>query len=332
MKGLKIILLLFCFWTAQPLQLIGQEYVTATAVEGDGIWSLLRKSGIKPTPDAITEFRSINSGALRGRDLLKTGHSYKIPSTVRDYPIFGADHRRVTVLSDRLKGHVYYVVGGHGGPDPGTLGTYKGRLLPEDEIAYDTALRLARNLIQESATVYIIVRDEDDGIRDTDHFENDQDEYYLGGIKISRNQKKRLRDRTEIINRLYDENKNRAKSQQVIAIHVDSYGARIEPQIDVHFMTTSIGGYELGRSLRDTFKAKYARFQPDRIYRGRIENTTSLYVLNNTKPVAVLVELGNIRHPGDQHRLIKSENRQAIADWLRDGFIHDALGTTLTTL
>ena len=329
MKTNCILLIILCMGLFLPTQVVGQEYVTVTARDGDGIYSILRQNGISPTPSAVAEFKSINSKTLKGRDVLLVGQKYSVPSTSKVYSIFGSAYERVPVLSDRLEGHVYYSVGGHGGPDPGTIGEYNGKMLPEDEIAYDTALRLARNLIQESASVYIIVRDENDGIRDTESFEHDTDEVYLGGTKIVRSHSQRLRDRTKIINRLYDENKKWAKSQQVISLHVDAYGAKVEPQIDVHFKTASRSGYNLSKALRDTMAAKYAEYQPNRKYKGGIDNTANLFVLNNTKPVAVLVELGNIRHSGDQYRLVKPGNRQAIADWLRDGLIHSAEGTKL---
>ena len=329
MKTTYLLLILLFFGTLFPAQVAGQEHVTVTAKDGDGIYSLLRREGVEPTPSAVSEFKSTNASALKGRDVLLVGRKYRVPSLSKVYAIFGSAYEKVPVLTTRLDGHVYYVVAGHGGPDPGTIGEYKGEMLPEDEIAYDTALRLARNLIQESATVYIIVRDENDGIRDTESFKHDVDEVYLGGTKIARSHSRRLRDRTKIINRLYDENKSWAKSQQVISLHVDAYGAKIEPQIDVHFKTASKSGYALSKALRDTMAAKYAEFQPNRRYRGGIDNTANLWVLNNTKPVAVLVELGNIRHPGDQYRLVKPGNRQAIADWLLDGLIHDAAGKKL---
>ncbi len=329
MKTLKILILWVMFWVAIPGQVYGQEHVTVTAQSGDGIYTLLRKNGAQPTPSAIAEFKALNAKALDGRDVLQAGRSYRVPSSGKTYPIFGSAYEKVVVTGNSLKGHVYYIDGGHGGPDPGSVGEFEGRQLPEDEIAYDTALRLARNLIQESATVYIIVRDDDDGIRDTETFKVDTDEYYLGGEKIVRSHTQRLRDRTRIVNRLYDENKSWAKSQQMISLHVDAYGGRVEPQIDVHFKAASRGGYALSRSLRDTMTAKYAEFQPNRVYKGGIDDSANLFVLNNSKPVAVLIELGNIRHSGDQYRLVKPANRQAIADWLRDGLLKDASGKKL---
>ena len=329
MKKFKFVLFLAIFWTIIPAQVFGQEYVTVTASSGDGIYSLIRKSGPEPTPSIVAKFKALNEGILKGRDVLQIGRSYRVPSTAKVYPIFGKAYQNVSTTSERLKGHVYYIIAGHGGPDPGTIGKFEGLQLPEDEIAYDTSLRLARNLIQESATVYVIVRDDNDGIRDVEQFDIDTDEYYLGGGKIVRSQSQRLRDRTEIVNRLYRENKSWAKSQQMMSLHVDAYGGNFEPQIDVHFKAASKGGYALSRVLRDSMAAKYAEFQPNRVYKGGIDDSANYYVLNNSRPVAVLVELGNIRHSGDQYRLVKPGNRQAIADWLRDGLISAAGGKSL---
>lgn len=320
MKVLKIGLFLIAVWIVQPSQLLGQEYVRATPSIGEGIWSLLRRSGVKPTPSSVAKFKTLNANNLIRNDQLKKGVEYLIPSTSKRYPIFGSAYEDVTLVSDQLEGHVYYIVGGHGGPDPGTLGRYRGREIVEDEIAYDTALRLARELLADGATVHIIVRDPNDGIRDSEHLPADKDEFYFGGKKIVLNQANRLRTRARIINELYDSHRATAKSQQVIALHVDSYGYRVEPQVDVHFIVASQRGRELSESIRSAVKAQYAIHQPGRGYHGEIKSR-DLLILRETKPTAILIELGNIRHSGDQHRLIKPQNRQTLAEWIKEGLV-----------
>ena len=86
-------------------------------------------------------------------------------STLRTYPIFGKDHSYTPLKSSKLKGKVFYIISGHGGPDPGAMSTRIGNELCEDEYAYDVALRLTRLLIEHGATAYMIVRDNNDGIR-----------------------------------------------------------------------------------------------------------------------------------------------------------------------
>lgn len=53
---------------------------------------------------------------------------------------------------------------------------------------------------------------------------------------------------------------------------------------------------------------------------------TLVLIIRRTQPTAILIELGNIRHTGDQHRLIKHENRQALAEWILVGLMDYALG------
>ena len=72
----------------------------------------------------------------------------KIGTTINE-PLFGKELANVKVTSNRLAGACFYVVSGHGGPDPGAIGRVGKHELHEDEYAYDIALRLARNLMQE---------------------------------------------------------------------------------------------------------------------------------------------------------------------------------------
>ena len=44
-------------------------------------------------------------------------------------------------------------------------------------------------------------------------------------------------------------------------------------------------------------------------------------MIRKTLPVTVYIELGNIQNELDQVRLIENNNRQAIANWLTDGFL-----------
>jgi len=44
-----------------------------------------------------------------------------------------------------------------------------------------------------------------------------------------------------------------------------------------------------------------------------------LYVLRNTAPPAVLIELANIKNKHNQKRFMLSENRQALAKWIYEG-------------
>src|SRR5690606_19130244 len=106
--------------------------------------------------------------------------------------------------------------------------------ISEDEYAYDVSLRIARNLITHSAKVYMITRDENDGIRDEELLEMDKDETVWGGLTMPLNQRERLAQRTDVINRLYRENQAKGyKIQRTLETHIDS---RYEDKkVDVFF-------------------------------------------------------------------------------------------------
>ncbi|MEP2237100.1 MAG: N-acetylmuramoyl-L-alanine amidase, partial [Maribacter sp.] len=228
-----LFLSVFCF---------GQDSLkTITAEPGDGILSLLRKQGVDPY-EVFDEFVALNTDNLRDSVHLIAGRTYVMPLIKLDtvaivdslqiqakevkeiertsYDIFGEKYKTVLTKSKRLEGNVYYLVSGHGGPDPGAMGMYAGKAIAEDEYAYDITLRLAKELMSHGAEVYIIIQDENDGIRDERVLEIDHDEVAYPDKTIPLNQLARLKQRVDIINDLYKD--NRGKYQRLIVTHVDS--------------------------------------------------------------------------------------------------------------
>lgn len=325
--------LIFTFST----NLHAQEYQTVKAVSGDGIYSVLKKNGYSPA-EYLDDFIELNKTKLGRDNSLISGRTYRLPlmkepagqPTPRSliesktqkavYEIFGSKYREVTIKSQELQGAVYYLMSGHGGPDPGAIGHLNGHMLCEDEYAYDVTLRLAYNLIERGATVYMIIRDNNDGIRDEQNLKPDKDEVCYPNDAIPLSQLARLRQGTEAVNNLYKANKG--KFQRMIVIHVDSRSNK--ENIDVFFYHDhrSDTGKKLALTLQKTFGQKYAIHQPNRGYKGDVSDR-NLYVIKNSYPPAVFIELGNINHKRDQLRFIIPDNRQAVANWLRDGLLED---------
>ena len=242
------------------------------------------------------------------------------PGKIIRYEIFGKDYQDVEITDNQLNGAIYYLVPGHGGPDPGAMAKYEGNILCEDEYAYDVTLRLARNLIQNGATVYMIVRDPNDGIRDESILKPDKDEVCYPEKIIPLNQLKRLKQRTTMVNSLYM--KNRSAFQRVIAVHVDSRNKGTNIDVFFYHDRRSNTGKKAVQILQQTFNEKYSINQPGRGYDGTV-STRNLYEVVNTYPVAIYIELGNINHSRDLQRLIVTNNRQALANWLTEGLIKD---------
>ena len=328
-KITTIILTLFLVLIIFPPHVHGQNK-EVEAQEGEGIYRLLKRHGLSASEN-MESFIELNKDRLGRDNALLAGVTYKLPSAakmptltsseaIRRFEIFGDKYADVEIKKETLKGAVYYLMAGHGGPDPGAIGMYNNRNLCEDEYAYDVTLRLARRLIENGATVYMITRDNDDGIRDESYLKPDKDERCYPNSSIPINQLRRLRQRTNAVNALYQ--KNRGAFQRMIAIHVDSR-SRGE-NIDVFFYhdRRSDTGKKASRILQNQFQQKYDEHQPGRGYHGTV-SSRGLYVVRNTYPVAVYIELGNINHRRDQQRFILSNNRQALANWLTEGLITD---------
>ncbi|MDX2250426.1 MAG: N-acetylmuramoyl-L-alanine amidase [Bacteroidia bacterium] len=241
------------------------------------------------------------------------------------YEIFGEKYARVPLESTKLSGKVFYISSGHGGPDPGAIGTYGSHSLCEDEYAYDVGLRLSRNLLSYGATVYIITRDENDGIREGEILPCDKDETLWVGQRIPAGQSERLFQRSDQINMLFEKNQSQGvRYQRLIAIHVDS-DDRTE-QIDMYFYyrNEDAESQALSVTLYNKIKAKYDEFRKGRGYEGKV-TSRDLHMLRETLPPAVYIELGNIKNRTDQSRLVVEENRQLMANWLFEGLVQDAL-------
>ena len=315
---------------------------TVIARQGDGIYSLLRKQGIDPTKHA-EEFIELNRERLGSDNRLAVGQTYLIPMVSADsvpivdsiqkiskdlkpidgveYPIFGPDHALVPNESNKLEGAVYYLASGHGGPDPGAVEQYDGKIIAEDEYAYDVTLRLAKELLANGAKVYIIVRDPDDGIRDQMALEIDRDEVVYPNEVIPLNQLSRLEQRVGIVNKLYKE--NAGKYQRLIATHVDSRSEDTNIDVFFYYHQDSKNGQRLAENIHNTFNKKYAKYQPNRDYLGTFTDRSNLYLVKKTLPAMVFIELGNIRNKKDQKRILRYENRQALAKWIAEGIMLD---------
>lgn len=234
--------------------------------------------------------------------------------------IFGKGYNVVEQVDNALQGQVFYIDPGHGGPDPGAIGKRGKHELHEDEYAYDVSLRLARNLLTHGAIVYIIVQDMKDGIRDARYLNNSERERYYGGQIISRGHRERLEQRAGIINKLFEKHAATATAQHSVTIHVDSRTTTERIDIFFYYAPGSEKGKSDAETLLNTLRTKYEQAQPGRGYKGNVESR-ELFMLTNIKPIGTYIELGNIKNPNDQVRIIEPRNRQAIADWLCAGFL-----------
>ena len=353
----RFYILLFFSFLLLLVRVQAQEKATPKAGEGISTFLLRHNRAPKKYYD---DFIELNKKKLGKSDALKMGVVYIIPPVKRSSktpvsakkttsesegeeneqsdidtkitrkkescyePLFGKRLANVKVTSNRLAGACFYVVSGHGGPDPGAIGKVGKYELHEDEYAYDIALRLARNLMEEGAEVRIIIQDAVDGIRDDAYLSNSKRETCMG-TPIPLNQVQRLQQRCDKINFNYRKDRKNYKYCRAIFIHVDSRGVGKQTDVFFYHSERKSESKRLANNMKDMFESKYDKHQPNRGFTGTVSGR-NLYVLAHTTPASVFVELGNIQNTFDQRRLIMSSNRQAIAKWLMEGFLKDYRG------
>lgn len=350
MKKKTCLLLFFCLLFCLPALHAQQK---ATPKAGEGISTFLLRNHRAPGK-YYDDFIELNKRKLGKSKTLKLGVTYLIPpakgtaSTVRrtqvadtksdddertegstrrsskspiHEPLFGAALASVKVTSNRLANACFYIVSGHGGPDPGAIGRIGNVQLHEDEYAYDIALRLARNLMEEGAEVHIIIQDAKDGIRDDRYLSNSKRETCMGN-SIPLNQVQRLQQRCDKINALYRKDRKNYKYCRAIFIHVDSRSKSAQTDVFFYHSERKADSKRLANTMKNTFESKYDTHQPNRGFSGTVSGR-NLYVLAHTTPTSVFVELGNIQNTFDQRRFVMSSNRQALAKWLCEGFLKD---------
>lgn len=332
----KLALLIALFLFTGIVGLSAQQQ--AKPQSGEGIRSFLERMN-RPGKRNYDAFVALNRKKLGEKVQLQRGVSYALPPLAKvqkqdqkglsepskrtsiHEPLFGKALADVKITSSKLSGACFYVVSGHGGPDPGAIGKVGNIELHEDEYAYDIALRLARNLMQEGAQVHIIIQDAKDGIREEQYLANSKRETCMGD-RIPLNQVKRLQQRCDKINAYYKKDRKRYTYCRAIFIHVDSRSKKQQTDVFFYHSIQKTDSKQLAQTMKRTFESKYGTHQPDRGFTGTV-NGRNLFVMANAKPVSVFVELGNIQNTFDQQRFVMSSNRQALAKWLTEGFIKD---------
>ena len=279
-----------------------------------------KETSSKDAPTKNADAKNTASESSGTKQQSPKAKSTKIGTTLNE-PLFGKQLADVKVTSNRLAGACFYVVSGHGGPDPGAIGKVGKYELHEDEYAYDIALRLARNLMQEGAEVRIIIQDAKDGIRDDSYLSNSKRETCMGD-PIPLNQVQRLQQRCDKINALYRKDRKNYSYCRAIFIHIDSRSKGKQTDVFFYYSNKKGESKRLANNMKNTFESKYDKHQPNRGFSGTVSGR-NLYVLSHTTPASVFVELGNIQNTFDQRRLVMNSNRQALAKWLMEGFLKD---------
>ncbi len=279
-----------------------------------------------PGPELIAE-RKLSSDEINELEFNTSKSSKKssksFTAKTKNVALFGNRHKAVNIHSDQLEDQVFYIVPGHGGPDPGAIaknvdGQYT---ICEDEYAYDVSLRLAKNLMEKGAQVYIIVQDDNDGIRDDKYLDCDCDEKSMGGHTIPINQKKRLKQGISKVNKLHDKYRKKGITKQwMVSLHIDAQSEESRQDVYFYYQSESEISKNKAIDIQKVFEEKYQMYRKTKEYNGTV-TSRPLYVVRHSKPEPIFVELANIHNPEDRKRILIPKNRQLLADWITEGFL-----------
>ena len=243
-------------------QLQAQE--KAFPKKGEGIALFLKRHN-RTGADYQKQFIELNKSKLGKGNTLRMGVKYTLPplrgkeataaaaKRANYEPLFGKELASYKVTSSELKGACFYLVSGHGGPDPGAIGRIGSVELHEDEYAYDIVLRLARNLLMKGAKVHIIIQDAKDGIRNDKYLSNSKRETCMGS-PIPFNQVRRLQQRCDKINTLFKQDKYPYK--RAIFVHVDSRNKGHQTDVFFYHQDKNSESKNLAKTMRTTFTHK----------------------------------------------------------------------------
>lgn len=295
---------------------------TTKAKKGEGIYQLLKRNGL--SEEKLEAFIKLNQDKIGPKNSLYLDRTYKLPEkdkpTTITEPLWGKDFETIDLVGNELEDAVFYLVSGHGGPDPGAVAKVSGHTITEDEYAYDVTLRLGRRLASHGAKVHFIIRDESVGIRNDRYLSNNKSEVCTPNQRIPSDQRKRLKQRSDAVNKIYRTDTSPYK--RCIVIHVDARSKNQKIDVFFYHHKKSSASKRLATEMRDMMKRNYKASQPNRSYEGSV-SSRSLYVINKIIPPVVFIELGNIHHPRDQKRILEPNNREAMANWLCQGIIED---------
>lgn len=192
------------------------------------------------------------------------------------------ENRAITTLSWQLAHRIIVVDPGHGGIDPGAVG--RGGALEKD-ITLAVALRLAELLRQGGATV-LLTRESDTDLADPETWD------------LMDRKKDDLARRVALA--------NERQAHVFVSIHVNSFGSGAERGAQTFYRAGHAEGRGLAAAIQREFQRRLATY--------REPKEADYYVLRNTRMAAVVVEVGFISNPAEEH-LMQNPAYQTKVAW-----------------
>ncbi|MBR9853276.1 MAG: hypothetical protein GYB37_01690 [Algicola sp.] len=292
--------LLFWIWACALIFSQENQYTTAVAEQGDGIFSLLRKQGLDPVKH-YGEFLTLNSEKIKEGSGLKLGVEYKIPIASDSFkktgviveavneeeaPIFDEELAQMSLKSEKLKDAVYYLITEH---------KTKG----DQNFIKDISQQLAAELMVHGAKVYIM--EEDTPLASASN-ENPMGDY------------------VNVINKRYLQHKG--KYQRVLVIRSENVSGSNTMDVAVYHYNKSSQGQRFAQSIQNVFKENSVSNRTLDEASHIFEDQSSLFLAKNILPAISLLTLEKTSPESDSKISIKP-NKKEFANLIRNGIMND---------
>ncbi|MEM7483616.1 MAG: hypothetical protein AAF348_00265 [Bacteroidota bacterium] len=300
MKSIKVILL----WVCASSFLLAQERQTVIAEQGDGIFSILRKQGLSPAK-YYEEFITINAKNIKDGSMLHVGREYRIPvasdsfkntgvkmeaGKTTEAPIFDTELADMSLKSKTLKDAIYYLIA-------------ENQDKTKDAFISDVVKNLAKELMVQGATVYIIERDKT----------------LLEGKTLTGAEQ--MGGYIETINKRYLQNSG--KYQRLLMIRADDLIENGNIDVAVYHHEKSEKSQRLATNIENVFKKNSISNRSFEDADMIFKDDTSLYLAKNTLPALSLVVITNSSKKSVEGTIPVRSDKKSFTNWIASGILKD---------
>jgi len=303
--------LLFLFILCSFPTLFSQAKLdTVVAKTGDGIFSILRNSGIHPVKYYVN-FLDLNKDQIKGASELVEGRKYILPfapdsfknmgvlidvDEAAEAPIFNSELGQLAQKDSTLKNAVYYLIY----PNITTEAA-------EGETLDDFTNALSKDLLERGARVYVLKKNKMHSAKNEVNFENDIVEFG---------------EFASIVNKKYL--KHNGSYQRVLIIR-DSEKNTKGISIAMHHYDKSEEGQKLAASFRDIFKNNARGKTNDNQGIAPFTDELSLYLAKNLLPSVTIMNIN-----GDANGILVRSKKSSLPELITKGILQDHANLNFT--
>ena len=190
----------------------------------------------------------------------------------------------ISVMSISIKNAVIVIDAGHGGRDPGALGTQGAR---EEDINLAIALKL-RRLIEQSGGIALMIREDDSGL------------YTEDKNRTTSRKSQDMRNRHSII--------NNSDAHLLVSIHLNSF-----PQTQYYGAQTFYQkGDDKGMKLAEIIQGELKNVL-DKDNNRKPKPRNDVYILKNNSIPGALIECGFLSNPKEERLLMEDHYQEKVA-------------------